>query len=52
MSFALPSKNRIEDFFSRLRALLWGIYEVLLLILAMIGVAILAWSHLLSRKNR
>lgn len=43
--FALPPKNRIEDYFGRLRALLWGVFEVLLLVLAMVAVIVFAWRH-------
>ncbi|SPF55064.1 hypothetical protein SBA4_6880005 [Candidatus Sulfopaludibacter sp. SbA4] len=46
MFFTLPSKYEIDDFFGRLRALLWGAFEVLLLILAMVAVALFAWSHI------
>ena len=44
--FVLPSKNRIEDYFGRLRALLWGVFEVLLLVLAMAAVVVFAWTHI------
>lgn len=46
MSLALPSKNKIDEFFGKLRALLWGIFEVVLFVLAMVAVIIFALSHL------
>ena len=42
----LPPKSRIEDWFGRLRVVLWGIFEILLLILAMIAVVTVAWKHI------
>jgi hypothetical protein len=51
MALALPSKHKIDDFYSRVRALLWGAFEVLLLILDMIAVAIFAWSHIPGRHT-
>jgi hypothetical protein len=47
MSLALPSKERIEDNFGRVRAFLWGVFEVLLLILAMAAVVVVALKHFL-----
>lgn len=46
MTSVLPSKSEIEDFFSRLRALLWGIFEVVLFVLTMAAVTIFAWKHI------
>jgi len=45
MFFALPSPEQSEDFFKRLRALLFGVFEVLLLVLAMAAIIALALSH-------
>ena len=45
-----PSRNRIEDYFGRLRALLWGLFEILLLALAMAAVIAYAWSHIPAGK--
>lgn len=49
--FTLPSKEQIEDAFSRLRALLWGVFEVLLLLLAMVAVVMIAWRHVRSDRR-
>jgi hypothetical protein len=35
-----------EDFFKRLRVILWGIFEVLLLLLAIAAIVVLAWQHI------
>ena len=43
------SKQRIEIFFSRLRALLWRVFEVLLLLLAMAAVVEFAVRHIPPR---
>jgi small basic protein len=45
MSFTLPSKIQIDEFFGKLRALLWGIFEVVLFVLAMVAVIMFALSH-------
>ena len=49
MFLGLPSKDRIDDYFRRLRALLWGVFEVLLLVLAMAAVIAYAWHHVPAR---
>ena len=41
----LPNKSQIEEFFGRLRAMLIGLFEALVLILAMISIFIVAWQH-------
>ncbi len=43
---ALSSQYEIDDFFSRLHALIFGVFHVLLVILAMIALLVLAWNHI------
>ncbi len=43
--FALPDTEKTDDFFRRVRALLWGVFEILLLLLAMAAVIGFAWTH-------
>ena len=42
---SLPPRSQTEEWFGRLRAILFGIFEVLLLLLVMIAVIVFAWEH-------
>jgi len=42
---SLPPAEKTEDFFKRLRVILWGIFEALLLLLAMADIVQRAWHH-------
>lgn len=42
MTFRLPKKHD----FDRIRFTIWSIFEILLMVLAMIAVIVVAWKHL------
>jgi hypothetical protein len=42
---SLPSKKETEEWFARLRTILFGMFEALLFILAMVAVVVFAWEH-------
>ena len=44
-SRCLPS-TRFDDFFGRLHALLFGVFHVMLVILAMVALLVLAWREI------
>jgi len=48
MGFALPPRHLTDDFFDRLKALLWGVFDVILIVLAMAAVVMVAVTHILA----
>jgi hypothetical protein len=48
----LPARNASEEWFGRLRVILWGTFEAVLLMLAMITVIAVAWDHALALLAR
>jgi len=45
MFFQLPPTAETDEFFKRLRAILWGIFEAVLLVLAMVAIVLIALVH-------
>jgi hypothetical protein len=42
MSFRFPTKNE----FDKIRFTIWSVFEILLMVLAMVAVIAVAWKHL------
>ncbi len=46
MPIAMPPRNLTDEFFVRLKALLWGVFDVVLIVLAMAAVVQFAVTHI------
>jgi hypothetical protein len=42
MSFRLPTRNE----FDKIRFTIWSVFEILLMVLAMVAVIAVAWKHI------
>jgi hypothetical protein len=43
---ALPPRELTDEFFVRLKALLWGVFDVVLIVLAMAAIVEFAVTHI------